>query len=259
MKKLLNFVIIAVILIASVVLLAYCVMSVSKLRKDNKVLEASNSQLTDRTKQLEEAIEELKNELVLIKKENMEFKESQLNQEKDSDNPTDDIEPETDLAEEITDNIPIKLLSPDGKYMAEAYGTNKNITAGGLYPYERIIVQNIDTGEVIWEMPGGYTVEFLWSADSRYLAVNYTGRIWGECIILDVTYKKEINLPSLDTIASHFGEEYKPQDERPDPYFRIADFENSDSVKVEFSWLCENGDIFEGRFTFNFVTNEVIC
>lgn len=163
----------------------------------------------------------------------------------------------TDAA--IKENETITSLSPNGKYRAEAYGTNTGITAGGLFPCEGIRILSADNGDIIWNMEsGGYTVNFAWSPDSQYLGIYYTGRIWGESIVVDIKDKEKISLPKLDEIASHCDASVKPQENRPDPYFEICGWEDSETVIVDFCWTKEDGDEFNGQYTFNIKTKEVV-
>jgi len=156
-------------------------------------------------------------------------------------------------------NETITSFSPDGKYRAEAYGTIAEITAGGLFPYEGIRILSVDNDDVIWDMePGGYTVSFIWSQDSRYVGIYYTGRTWGESIVVDIKSKKSISLPKLDEIFSHFDASAKPQESRPDPYFEICGWEDSETVIVNFRWTKADGEEFNGQYIFNIKTNEIV-
>ncbi len=158
-----------------------------------------------------------------------------------------------------SNNETITSFSPDGKYCAEAYGTNTDITAGGLFPYEGIRILHVDTNNVIWEMkPGGYTVSFTWSLDSRYAGIYYTGRIWGESFVVDIKDEKLISLPNLDEVASHYDNGVKPQENRPDPYFVIDEWEDTETVIVNFCWTKADGEEFNGQYAFNIKTNTVV-
>lgn len=159
----------------------------------------------------------------------------------------------------IRENETITSLSPDGKYRAEAYGTVISITAAGLFPYEGIRILSADNGDIIWSMERwAYTVSFTWSPDSQYLGIYYTGRIWGDSIIVDIENKEQISLPELDEIASHYNESVKPQENRPDPYIEITGWEDSETVIVDFCWTKADGDEFCGQYTFNVKTHEVV-
>ena len=158
---------------------------------------------------------------------------------------------------DILENQNITSLSPDGRYRAEAYGTNKNVTAGGLYPYEGIRVVHVESNEVLYKMSGYYTVDFMWSPDSRYVGIYHEARVYGESIVFDTKEKRPISLPTLEDIASRYGEHVKPNEVRPDPYFRIVEWESEETVVVEFRWSKEDSEYFNGKFNFNVNTLEI--
>jgi hypothetical protein len=163
------------------------------------------------------------------------------------------------LQEMYPENENITSYSPDGKYIGEAYGTITEITAGGFFPYEGIRILNVDDDDVIWEMkPGGYEISFIWSPDSQYVGIYYTGRTWGESIVVDIKGEKSISLPKLEEIVSHYGESVKPEESRPDPYFEICGWKDSKTVIVDFRWTKVDGEKFNGQYTFNVKTNEVV-
>lgn len=226
--KIINYIIISL----TVLSMTSCSKSVNAVKNDNETLANTNSQLTKEVKGLEDSLAQEKEEQSII----------------------------TNTTQEMySENETIASLSPDGKYRAEAYGTITRITAGGLFPYEGIRILNVDNDDVIWRMePGGYTVSFSWSPDSSYAGVYYTGRIWGESIVVDIKDKKSISLPKLDEIASRYGESAKPQENRPDPYLKISGWENAETVIVDFSWTKVDGEEFSGQYTFNIKTNTVV-
>ena len=58
-------------------------------------------------------------------------------------------ETESSVQENIPQNETMVLLSPDGKYRAEAYGTLTDITAGG-FSLRRRKVLTLKSEEVLW-------------------------------------------------------------------------------------------------------------
>lgn len=152
----------------------------------------------------------------------------------------------------------LSSLSPDGKYRGEAYGTMTGITAGGLEAYEGIRIVTVENGDVIWELEsGGYTVSFTWSPDGKYAAVYYTGRTWGESVVVDLGEKKTIPLPTFDEIIEHYGDRAKPQEDRNDPYFEITGWQDAETVIVDFQWTKADGDSFKGQYTYNINTKAI--
>lgn len=72
-KKLLIYIITAVIIIASVISMTYCIVLIDKMREFNKVIAADNTLLNDKLEQLEVTLEALKKELALKEEEYQEL------------------------------------------------------------------------------------------------------------------------------------------------------------------------------------------
>ena len=149
------------------------------------------------------------------------------------------------------------FVSPTGEYRAEAYGTDTSVTAGGLYPFEGIRVVNVENNDIIWKMePGYYMVDFIWSPNGRYVGIYYEARIYGESIIFDTKNKEVIALPSMTDTSTHTSKKNKPQENPPDPYLRISTWKNNESVNVNYKWSKDDGDIFEGSYSFNVIKKQ---
>jgi len=273
-KKPVRIAVLVLLAAVNVLLLISCIILFVKLQEATETMETSKSKLSHEKRHLEDTIARLQEDLALKDSENAKLKEDLLgaDPEKAAENDADDLDKLTEntgdsdidnTASKETliekENEAIISYSPDEKYCAEASGTVFSVPAGGLYPYRYIHVWDINSDEIIWGTRlAGYTVEFTWSSDSRYLAVYKTGRIWGESVIIDLFDRKMINLPSLDLIVSFFKDAPKPEENRPDPYIRIISFEDAETVAVEVKWLDEDSNTFEGRFLYNFISNEIL-
>ncbi|MFF2480455.1 hypothetical protein [Paenibacillus sp. NPDC058071] len=149
-------------------------------------------------------------------------------------------------------------ISPDGKYMIESYGQSAGITAGGLLSAEGIRIRDVSAKHTVWTIePGYYKQLFEWSADSRFVAVYYEAREYGETVIVDVQNNKEIALPKLDALRSAWGEEATINDSRPDGYVKPKKWLGNDKLRATFQWNGENDARFEGEFTFNVSTEAI--
>jgi hypothetical protein len=51
-------------------------------------------------------------------------------------------------------------------------------------------------------------------------------------------------LPKLEVNAPHYGNLAKPQENRPDPYFKISEWLNAETVVLDFHWNKEDGEVF---------------
>jgi hypothetical protein len=145
--------------------------------------------------------------------------------------------------------------SPDGKYRAEAYAT---LVDGIFESYDGIRIIRLEDEEIVWSMTPGYLmVEFLWSSDSSYLAINYAARTYADSTIVDIEKKEERPTPSMAGIAALVGDDNKPRNSRPDPVFKIRGWEDQETIAVDFRWTTVNDDDFEGVYSFNLKTGEI--
>ncbi len=141
-------------------------------------------------------------------------------------------------------------LSPDNRYMAETYGANTNITAGGLYPSEKIRIRDMATDEILWEMMGFYGCKFLWTADSRRLSVSYTARIYGNTVIVDTADFTEIMVPVPEQITGQM------QEDRPDIYLYGEEWVAEGKLLMNFRYTAKDSMEYRGNFIFDPATGE---
>ncbi len=141
--------------------------------------------------------------------------------------------------------------SPDGRYLAEAYGVNKGITAGGLYPAEGIRLVKRASGKELWSTMGYYSHSFLWSADSRYVAVSYMARIWGGSLVVDARDGSEIALPDLETVRRQTERKTTVHEARPDPEFRSEEWLDDRSLRVSFQWTGADYEAYSGEYVYD--------
>ena len=169
--------------------------------------------------------------------------------------PSDIIE---SMAPLIPDNEILSVSSPDGTCRAEAFGTNKSITAAGRYPYEGMrVIRNSDE-KILWSDVGYYGAEFLWSGDSRYVAVYREARTYGECLIVEAATGSEIKLPGLQAISARHNGEEQPDEDRPDSYFKAMEWQDDRTIKISYSWNTQKGETVTGTFTFNIESGDIV-
>ena len=141
--------------------------------------------------------------------------------------------------------------SPDGKFLAETYGVYTNITAGGLYPAEGIRIVELSSDQTLWKMQGYYGTDFLWSSDSRYLAVYYMARIYGFTVIIDTTDFSEIQVPLPNELQSDM------QEFRPDPYIKASEWIDNETILITFEYTDTDYNQISGTLTFVPITGEI--
>lgn len=90
------------------------------------------------------------------------------------------IQTSEDSDNQISD-FNISVDSPDGRYCAQTVGEEE--LGGWVYP-STMRVTDSQTGQTLWEERAFLDTVFLWSPDSKYLAIGYSGRKWSECSIM---------------------------------------------------------------------------
>jgi hypothetical protein len=148
--------------------------------------------------------------------------------------------------------------SPNGVCAAEAYGTNTGVTAAGLYPYEKLrLIQNSD-GTTVWNGNGYYTPEFLWSDDSKYVAIYGTARTWGECFLVEAENGKVIELPDMNTLSAQPDAAAQPDDNSPDPDFKAAEWVNDTTIRVDYHWTAQGYKFVSGTYEYDIFSGNIV-
>lgn len=134
----------------------------------------------------------------------------------------------------IADNETISSTSPNGAYTIEMYGTDRNITAGGLYPYKAMHLISWNDSSFKWIRDSGYySADFVWSDDSRYVAVNGTARDYGESFILDARRGAEITLPEYEMLSSYCDDFSNLNSVYSSFYFSVSGWKDNHTAVVE--------------------------
>ena len=159
----------------------------------------------------------------------------------------------------IPENETLRVDSPDGAYAAEAYGTNARITAAGMYPYEGLrVIRNSDE-VIVWSGMGYYRPEFLWSSDSKYVAVYGEARTWGECFIVEAETGKVIELPDMETVSAQLDAASQPADNRPDPIFKAVEWMDDTTIRVDYHWIAQEGEKeVSGTYEYDIVSGNIV-
>jgi hypothetical protein len=141
--------------------------------------------------------------------------------------------------------------SPDGKYLAEAYGMNTGVTAGGLYPAEGIRLTEISSGKVLWQTSGYYDTAFLWSPDNRYLALTNATRIEFSTAIVDLKDFTNTAVPIPDEIQKQM------RSFRADPYVKAGEWRDDGGLLVTIQWVGSDETVYKGMYIFNPSTGKI--
>ena len=159
----------------------------------------------------------------------------------------------------ISENKTPRVDSPDRAYRVEAYGTDKGITAAGLYPYEGLrVIRNSDE-TTVWNGDGYYRAEFLWSNDSKYVAVYREARIYGECFVVSADTGEVIELPDMGTVSAQLDIASQPATNRPDPYFKAMEWVDDTTIHVNYRWISQEGKkVVSGTYEYDIINGDIV-
>lgn len=160
------------------------------------------------------------------------------------------IQVSADNIDQISD-INISVDSPDGKYCAQTTGEEE--LGGRTYP-STMQVTDVQTGQILWEEHAYLDTAFLWSPDSKYLAIGYSGRKWRECKIIDTASWQELSntdIFSIEELAGDLPEIYENGTAKVEP----AEW-SKDVILLEIYWDTPDGQALKGNVQYDVQTQE---
>ena len=102
-------------------------------------------------------------------------------------------------------------------------------------------------------VPGYFRASFLWSPDSRFVAVYYEARTEGGTILLDTETMEPVNLPTMEALQKETGDNITPRSFRPDPYYEATRWVDDHVVEIGFRWVSEKEQDVDGTFCFDVI------
>lgn len=156
-------------------------------------------------------------------------------------------------------NDTLLVDSPNGAYTAKAYGANTNVTAAGGYPYEGLCIIRNSDGATVWSEDGYYSAKFLWSNNSKYVAICVEARTWGESFIVDAENGNVIKLPDINTISALLDTASQPDTNRLDPYFKAVGWVNDSTICVDYRFIARDGDKeVSGTYEYDLINDNIL-
>lgn len=123
----------------------------------------------------------------------------------------------------------IYSVSPNGKYYVKTEGEK---SLGGLVYPESVQIRKMEDDKVFWSDTSHIDSGFLWSEDSRYLAIQSSGDTWTECRLLDCNSWEELPAPDIQSLCE-LAEAFP------------AASENGIAEIIPLRWLSENTLLLE--------------
>jgi Tol biopolymer transport system component len=155
---------------------------------------------------------------------------------------------DTDYTASLEENQDvIKSSSRDGKYVIVADQSQ------GKYNVELFSGDEKNKLKTYSIVGGNYS--FLWSPDNRKVCVSYSGGIWSDFSIIDVSTQALMEHPQL---FDKLEVDYELNANRPDPYLKPIEWSpDSSRILVSYYWKDTNYTTQNGVFVYNIDTKEV--
>lgn len=146
--------------------------------------------------------------------------------------------------------------SPDGCYRAESVGMYMD-GPSGLHELREMRVINLKSGEAVWSDDSFLDNHFLWSPQSQYVAIQYSGRTWTETRILDIKSGTLIDAPSISEISNMNPEFFPPDEAVGQQIIMPQRWQSESKLHYLVSWATSAGINIEGNFDFDLNTSTV--
>ena len=156
------------------------------------------------------------------------------------------------------------VYSPDGSFAAWSnVQENLKDENGKFYSIYQVLLCNTQTGNVTVFDIVGRDFKFLWSEDSKLLAVTYSGREWTHFGIVDTAALTETPGPYMDSVIEQFeaqGEkfDYTVGETRPDPALTpVKWLPDGSKILVSYEWHDPSYATQSGTFVYEVQSGSV--
>ncbi|BAL00334.1 hypothetical protein OBV_31350 [Oscillibacter valericigenes Sjm18-20] len=143
--------------------------------------------------------------------------------------------------------------SPDEKYRAESVGMSED-SVSGLIPLKEMRVIDLESGTILWSDRGFLNNQFLWSPDSSYLAIGYSGRTWTETKVIEIGTWSELPNPNINGLLLAADQEADLADAGL-TVIEPLKWETDNSLLLKAEWDTNTGEKVTGEFKYNIQTH----
>lgn len=147
--------------------------------------------------------------------------------------------------------------SPSGEFRIESLGMYLD-GPSGLHELEEMRVIDLESGDVLWSEDSFLDNRFLWSPDSQYVAVQYSGRTWTETKIINSSLWSDLSGPSIEEIFLLRQGLRPPGETAGVVQIEPQTWLSNDVLLFAVSWATDAGTAVEGTVEFH-VNNTRIC
>ncbi len=146
--------------------------------------------------------------------------------------------------------------SPNEKLRVESIGMYQD-GPSGLHSLKEMRIINTSTGDVLWSGSSFLTNEFLWSEDSRFVAVGYAGRQWVQTDIVDTKDYSVIHIPNMDDILKAVPNTSRPNDNASVSTFKAANWLSPSIICIRFQWTTNTDTVVYGEYEYDIINNKM--
>ena len=121
----------------------------------------------------------------------------------------------------------------------------------GMHALKQMWLIDTQSGAVLWQGDSFLNNKFLWSSDSRFVAIQYSGRTWTQTMILDTAACVVIDLPSAYDIAPEHSYVAAPDEGNDYSVLTIGEWLSDDTLLVNIEWPTADGTYVTGQYQFS--------
>ncbi|SHN85254.1 hypothetical protein [Desulfitobacterium chlororespirans] len=156
------------------------------------------------------------------------------------------------------------IYSPDGNWAVWSNVQEDLKDENGLfYSIYQVLLYHTQTGKVTVFDIVGRDFDFLWSANSKFLAVTYSGREWTHFSIVDTTTLTERPGPSMASVMEQLKAQgkrldYMVNEARPDPALIPAEWlPDSSEILISYQWRDTSYMTQSGTFVYEVESDRI--
>lgn len=145
--------------------------------------------------------------------------------------------------------------SPDGRYRMMSHGMYMD-GPSGAHALSTMELIDLESGQALWVGDSFLWNQFLWSPDSRYVAVSRSGRSWAECFVVDTENRIAHEMPDIPALMA-VEPQMPPAEQRTDSYFFPQLWEDDQTLSVSAQWWTADGEVLYAAFEYNALSGGV--
>lgn len=140
--------------------------------------------------------------------------------------------------------------SPSGEFRIESLGMYLD-GPSGLHELEEMRVIDLESGDVLWSEDSFLDNRFLWSPNSQYVAIQYSGRTWTESKIIKSYVWSAISVPTQEEILPLCQEFSPPSENAGGVKLEPQKWLHDNILLFDVSWITDVGTEVKGTIEFN--------